>query len=846
MPFSPTLNFTLATIIFFTCETNGKVASQKDLLPAYSSVKNLTWIEIFRQTENYSEISQRRSTVLPKRKMFPLHLLVPKVAKNSLLMASPNIGHVEFTDVEARNTTHPTHPTQHDMNKNKRSTKVYVQPVQHAKEPNEKGKHEGNEKENQQGNVKGNEMADIRLIGWKWQDVGVFITFAIFVFTVGYAKVAFHHTHFLEAYLPESFLMLALGAAVGFILYVLGYRMPLDLDTEKAAPSAPTGYQFYHYKNQAQQSTTETPESPESTDDEFSFPHFSPKLYFLILIPPIILEQSYALYDSEFSESLYPILLFSILGKLISTSSIGLILHALSYYKAMPPLPSKGNDQQWLHLTDSLVFASIISAVDPVPVLGLLHEAGVNKHLYFLIFGESLLNDAVSVSLYSSMVAFTGPVKVLESQYGMAVLAFIIKSLGGLLIGVIFGLISALAARTTEHHRTVEPLTLLGLAYISYLVAEVIQFSGHICLICCGLLQAHYAFQNISFTSYNSIIHFIKMLSSTSDAIILMFLGMAMINYSHVWHTSFILWTLLLCFVCRFFGVYILAMFHNLTSSRWINFRDQTILAYCGLRGALCLCLAHMLNDSRVPQKSLFVTTTLVVILFTTLVQGGTAQLLLRCLCIKRQNDESETLNEGIANSVFSLALCGIESITETKGNGYIKRTLEKFEETYLKKIFLSRNADHELQRMFQRLVLEGHISSRVPSGKVKSRYETKVLRGKPDGKLRFYPNTKPWEQLRRIDQHRPFRVERRKNKKIKEEQHNFKIMHEHFDEIHHRGPILIELHDAIPPSDLNQGRKLYLARVRKTSAEERLREKITEHLQNIEIPLVREAFVEN
>jgi NhaP-type Na+/H+ or K+/H+ antiporter len=43
------------------------------------------------------------------------------------------------------------------------------------------------------------------------------------------------------------------------------------------------------------------------------------------------------------------------------------------------------------------VFASIISAVDPVPVLGILHEAGVNKQLYFLIFGESLLNGQLKI-----------------------------------------------------------------------------------------------------------------------------------------------------------------------------------------------------------------------------------------------------------------------------------------------------------------------------------------------------------------------------------------------------------------------------------------------------------------
>jgi hypothetical protein len=67
-----------------------------------------------------------------------------------------------YTVLQATSTTH---------NQSKRSTNVYVQ---HAKDPPSGEKVE---------------KADIHLIGWEWEEVGVFITFAIFVFAVGYAKV---------------------------------------------------------------------------------------------------------------------------------------------------------------------------------------------------------------------------------------------------------------------------------------------------------------------------------------------------------------------------------------------------------------------------------------------------------------------------------------------------------------------------------------------------------------------------------------------------------------------------------------------------------------------------------
>ena len=96
------------------------------------------------------------------------------------------------------------------------------------------------------------------------------------------------------------------------------------------------------------------------TEELSKFPHFTPELFFYILLPPIILESAYSLHNKVFFVNVGPVLMYAVVGTTLNFLLIGAFLILAQYIRRIT-LQDEHQDQPTP--SQVLLFASLISAV---------------------------------------------------------------------------------------------------------------------------------------------------------------------------------------------------------------------------------------------------------------------------------------------------------------------------------------------------------------------------------------------------------------------------------------------------------------------------------------------------
>lgn len=117
---------------------------------------------------------------------------------------------------------------------------------------------------------------------------------------------------------------------------------------------------------------------------------FDTEFFFLFLLPPIIFESGYGLNAEPFFRNLGKILYFAFVGTLVGVGVFGVGMYAAGQIGLSHPFS----------FVNAMMFGSIIGATDPVSVLAIFNQLKVDSDLFAIVFGESVLNDAVAAGLH--------------------------------------------------------------------------------------------------------------------------------------------------------------------------------------------------------------------------------------------------------------------------------------------------------------------------------------------------------------------------------------------------------------------------------------------------------------
>lgn len=374
---------------------------------------------------------------------------------------------------------------------------------------------------------------------------------------------------------------------------------------------------------------------------------FKSGYFFNILLPPIILNSGYELHQANFFNNIGSILMFAIPGTFISSLVLGTILYLWT---------SLGIDGISLEFVDALAVGATLSATDPVTILSIFNAYKVDPKLYTIIFGESLLNDAISIVMFETCQQFHGKQLHFSSLFegiGLFLMTFTISTIIGMAVGILVALI--LKHSHIRRYPQIETCLVLLFAYQSYFFSNGAHMSGIVSLLFCGITLKHYAYYNMSRRTQIATKYIFQFLAQLTENFIFIYLGLSLFTeVALVFKPLLIIVTFILICIARWCAVFPLSRFLNfLYRARFEKFSRSSIMSggissqaipeeishsyqmmifWAGLRGAVGVALAlGILGEA----KWTLLATVLVVVVLTVIFFGGTTASMLEILGIK-------------------------------------------------------------------------------------------------------------------------------------------------------------------------------------------------------------------
>jgi len=234
---------------------------------------------------------------------------------------------------------------------------------------------------------------------------------------------------------------------------------------------------------------------------------FNGELFFYFVLPPIVFASGFNMYRKKFFANITNIVLFGVIGTFIAFGTFsGLTVLAfdnLNITQTQYDIEKEIWVESPLSLStmEILLMCSLLCSSDVIAAVSLINKTEQPK-LFSLVFGEGIVNDAVSIILFQTVMKFNSENKEVDAKsVSLIGLDFLNLGFSSLGLGLAFGLACSYLmdrARSLTKSPIVECAMIFCFAYLSYVCAELTHLSGIIALLTTGIIIAHYGWYNLS------------------------------------------------------------------------------------------------------------------------------------------------------------------------------------------------------------------------------------------------------------------------------------------------------------------------------------------------------------
>lgn len=345
-------------------------------------------------------------------------------------------------------------------------------------------------------------------------------------------------------------------------------------------------------------------------------------LVFYLFLPIIVFEAALHIDARKLFKQLGPILILSTPMMLLATSVSAVVLYwGIGYPDYFPFLAA-------------LLTGALLSATDPAAVLGLLKQAGISEKLILLMDGESLFNDALAIMLFGLLSGLL----LMPDQTLTAIAAvqqFCKIFFGGALMGlVILAVLGGLYWLIKDNFSRM--VFMLCAAYGGYFVAEALMHvSGVMAVLVAGLGFGELVRRKTDKGEAEQLSTLWEFGGELANAMIFVLLGITvtMTMFEQQWLAMLLgIGAVLLA---RGLGLLLTVPFVNLFPTADLGRKEQGVLFWGGVRGAVTIALALSLP---LEIESWFTIQSIAygVVLFSLAVQATTTPVLINLLNLKR------------------------------------------------------------------------------------------------------------------------------------------------------------------------------------------------------------------